>query len=279
MNIGIVTDSTSDLPPDLVEKYGIQVVPAILVLEGRQYADGIGITRREFYERLPDFQVPPTTASPSIGDFATPFEHLLSNGCDRILSIHAASQLTTILDVARQAAQEFRDRITCIDSGSLSMGLGFQVLAAAEARAEGYETTWSAIESTRKRLHVSAALDTLEYLKRSGRVPGTVAALGGLLSIKPLIELTDGEVKAIGAVRTTKQADERMLRFLIQGGELERLAILHSNAEPRARNWLDHLMQESRMSIPRDIQFVNVTTVIGTHVGPNGLGFAAVRRQ
>ena len=277
MNIGIVTDSTSDLSPDLVEEHEIQVVPAILVLEGREHADGIGITRSEFYERLPYFQVSPTTASPSIGDFMTSYEHLLSSGREKILSIHAASQLTTILNVARQAAKEFRDRITCIDSGSLSMGLGFQVLAAAEARVEGYEATLTAIESTRKRLHVSAALDTLEYLRRSGRVPGAVAALGGLLSIKPLIELSDGEVKAIGAVRTTKQADERMLRFLLQGGELERLAILHSNAEPRARNWLDRLMQRSRKSIPRDIQFVNVTTVIGTHVGPNGLGFAAVR--
>ncbi|RJP50938.1 MAG: DegV family protein [Anaerolineaceae bacterium] len=278
MKIGIVTDSTSDLPAYLVEQHEIQVVPAILILEGREYADGIGISREEFYDRLPSFQTPPTTAAPSIGDFTTPYETLLSQDCDHILSIHAASQLTTIINAARQAAQEFPGKVTCVDSGSLSLGLGFQVLAAAEAADAGLRSAMKAIESTRKRLQVFAALDTMEYLKRSGRVPGAVAALGGLLSIKPMIELLDGEVKAIGAVRTARQADERILNSLLESGDLERLAILHTNAEPRAKELLNQLMDRARKSIPRDILFVNVTTVIGTHVGPNGLGFAAVRK-
>lgn len=278
MKIGIVTDSTSDLPAYLVEQYEIKVVPAILVLEGREFADGIGISREEFYNRLPSFQTPPTTAAPSIGDFTTPYETLLSQGCNHILSIHAASQLTTIINAARQAAQEFPGKVTCVDSGSLSLGLGFQVLAAAEAADAGLRSAMEAIESTRKRLQVFAALDTMEYLKRSGRVPGAVAALGGLLSIKPMIELLDGEVKAIGAVRTARQADERILNSLLERGDLERLAILHTNAESRAKELLNQLMDRARKSIPRDILFVNVTTVIGTHVGLNGLGFAAVRK-
>ncbi len=278
MKIGIVTDSTADLPSYLIEQHEIQVVPTILVLEGKEYADGIGISREEFYKRLPSLQTPPTTAAPSIGDFATPYETLLSQGCDHIISIHAASQLTTIVNVARQAAKEFQDKVTCIDSGSLSLGLGFQVLAAAEESEADLRSALEAIESSRKRLQVSAALDTMEYLKRSGRVPGAVATLGGLLSIKPMIELKDGEVKPIGAVRTTKQADERILNFLLGLGEMERLAILHTNAEPRAKQLLDELMTRVRKSIPRDILFVNVTAVIGTHLGPNGLGFAAVRK-
>lgn len=278
MKIGIVTDSTSDLPTYLIEQYEIQVVPTILILDGKEYADGIGISREDFYTRLPSFQTPPTTAAPSIGDFTTPYETLLSQDCDHILSIHAASQLTTIINAARQAAQEFPGKVTCVDSGSLSLGLGFQVLAAAEAADAGLRPAMEAIESTRKRSQVFAALDTMEYLKRSGRVPGAVAALGGLLSIKPMIELLDGEVKAIGAVRTAKQADERILSFLLERGEFERLAILHTNAEPRAKELLNQLMDRARKSVPRDILFVNVTTVIGTHVGPNGLGFAAVRK-
>ncbi len=278
MKIGIVTDSTSDIPAYLVEEHHIQVVPTILILEGKEYADGSGITREEFYTRLPSLRTPPTTAAPSIGDFTTPYETLLAQGCDHIISIHAASQLTTIINVARQAAKEFPDKVTCIDSGSLSLGLGFQVLAAAEESELGLKPALDAIESTRKRLQVSAALDTMEYLKRSGRVPGAVATLGGLLSIKPMIELIDGEVKPIGAVRTTKQADERILNFLLGLGDLERLAILHTNAEPRARQLLNELMNRVRKSIPRDILFVNVTAVIGTHLGPNGLGFAAVRK-
>jgi DegV family protein with EDD domain len=276
MKIGIVTDSTADLPLYLVEQHGIHVVPSVLVLEGKEYVDGSGITREEFYTRLPSLQTPPTTAAPSIGNFITPYQTLLSEGCDQILSIHAASQLTTILAIARQAAQEFPGKVTCIDSGSLSLGLGFQVIAAAEEAEMGVQAALSEIESTRKRLHLCAALDTMEYLKRSGRVPGAVAGLGDYLSIKPLIELRDGEVKPIGAVRTTKQADERMLELLLESGELERLAILHTNAEPRAKELLNELMQQARMSVPRDILFVNVTSVIGTHVGPNGLGFAAV---
>jgi fatty acid-binding protein DegV len=102
--------------------------------------------------------------------------------------------------------------------------------------------------------------------------------LGSILSIKPLIELTNGEVKAIRAVRTTSQANEKMSKFLLEGGPLERLAILHTGAEPRAREFLNELMQKSSQSVPRDILMVNVTTVIGTHVGPNGLGFAAIRK-
>ena len=278
MKIGIVTDSTSDIPAYLVAEYNIQVVPTILILEGKEYADGSGITREEFYTRLPSLRTPPTTAAPSIGDFTTPYETLLTQGCDHIISIHAASQLTTIVNVARQAAKEFPDKVTCIDSGSLSLGLGFQVLAAAEESETDLKSALDALASTRKRLQVSAALDTMEYLKRSGRVPGAVATLGGVLSIKPMIELIDGEVKPIGAVRTTKQADERILNFLLGLGDLERLAILHTNAEPRARQLLNELMNRVRKSIPRDILFVNVTAVIGTHLGPNGLGFAAVRK-
>jgi len=118
----------------------------------------------------------------------------------------------------------------------------------------------------------------MEYLRRSGRVPGGVAVLGGLLSIKPMIELTDGVVKAIGAVRTINQVDERILSFLLAGGDYERLAILHTNAVDRARGLLNKLMHQASQSVPRDVLFVNVTAVIGAHLGPNGLGFAAVKK-
>ena len=277
MKLGIVTDSTCDIPPFLLEQHELVVIPCILVMDGKEYVDGQSITREEFYKRLPSLQTQPTTAAPSIGDFATRYDSLLTQGCDQILSIHAAGALTSILNIARQAASDFRDRVTCVDSTSLSLGLGFQVLAAAEATELGLRAALAAVESARKRLHVAAALDTMEYLKRSGRVPATVAVLGSLLRIKPLIELTNGEVKAIGAARTTHQASERMSRFLLEGGPLERMAILHTGAEARARDFLNDLMQKASQSVPRDILMVNVTTVIGTHVGPNGLGFAAVR--
>jgi DegV family protein with EDD domain len=278
MKLGIVTDSTSDLPKYLIEQHELEVVPSILILEGKEYADGIGLAREDFYKRLPSLKIQPTTAAPSIGDFSARYDSLLARGCDHILSIHAAGALTTIINSARQAAKDFPEKITIIDSLSLSLGLGFQVIAAAEVAEEGLNAALNAIESARKRLHVFAALDTLENLRRSGRVPGAVALLGSLLHIKPLIELTNGEVKAIGAVRTTKQANERMLKFLLEGGTLERMAILHTGAEPRAREFLNTIMQQASQSMPRDILMVNVTPVIGAHVGPNGLGFAAVRK-
>jgi DegV family protein with EDD domain len=279
MKLGIVTDSTSDLPQHIIDEHGIEVVPAVLVLDGQSYADGEGISREEYYTRLPDMKEAPTTAAPSSGDFLVRFQRLFDSGCDHILSIHAAVELTAIVGVARLAAHDFRERITVLDSGSLTLGLGFQVLAAVQAKIDGLslEGILDAIRSTRERTKVLAALDTMEYLRRSGRVPGAVAALGGLLSIKPIVELIDGEVKPIGAVRTTRQAGERIYSSLREVGPLERLAILHTNAENRAYQLMNELMDSVSQSIPRGILMVNVTTVIGTHVGPNGLGFAAVK--
>jgi fatty acid kinase fatty acid binding subunit len=277
MTLGIVTDSTCDLPRSMLDEHGIEVVPCILILDGKEYADGEGLSREEFYKRLPAFKRAPTTAAPSIGAFALCYQKLIDRGCDHIISVHAAGPLTSMIGTAQQAAKEFPGLITVVDSLSLSLGLGFQVLDAAEAAEEGLQAALAAIESTRRRLHVFAALDTLDYVRRSGRVPAAITILGSLLSIKPVIELTEGQVKAIGAVRTTKQANERMLNFMRQGGRLQRLAILHTGAEQRAREFLNTLMMEMNQSLPRDILLVNVTTVIGTHVGPNGLGFAAVR--
>jgi DegV family protein with EDD domain len=279
MKLGIVTDSTCDLPAHLIEQHEVEVIPSILVLDGHEFVDGQTITRDEFYRRLPALRTPPTTAAPAMGEYVSRYDALLSNGCDHVISIHAAGKLTSIVNSAHQAAKDFSGRVTCIDSGSLSLGLGFQVLAAAEAAELGLQAALDAITSTRKRLTVNAALDTMEYLRRSGRVPNAVAALGGLLSIKPLVDLTDGVVKAIAAVRTTHQANERLLNFLLELGPLERLAIMHSGLEARAREFLNTLMQKASQSAPREILLVNVTTVIGTHVGPHGLGFAAVKAE
>jgi fatty acid kinase fatty acid binding subunit len=280
MKIGFVTDSTCDLPGYLVEQYELEVIPCILVLDGKEYRDGVDITREEFYRRLPLLPASTsiTTAAPSIGEFASRYESLLSRGCDQILSLHAAGSLTSIINSARQAAQDFGEKITVIDSASLTLGLGFQVLAAVEAAELGLQAVLEAIDSTRKRLDIYAALSTMENLKRSGRVPAVVARLGSLLSIKPLIKFKEGEVKAVGAVRTAGQGNEKMFDLLQQEGALDRLAILHTGAEARAKEFLNIVMQRASQSVPRDILMVNVTTVIGTHVGPYGLGFAAIRK-
>lgn len=278
MKIGLVTDSPADLPLDLVEQYGIEVVPAVLVIEGQQYIDSVNLSREEYYRRLPAMKTPPTTAAPALGEFVSRYQKLLAAGCQHVVSLHTASTLTSILNFAQKAAEEFAGRVTVLDSGQLSLGVGYQVLAAAEVIEKGgeLEDVLQAIRRTGERVHVAAALDTMDYLRRSGRVPAPVAALGGLLSIKPLLSVRAGEVKALGAARTTRSAAERLLDILANLGPLERLAVLHTNAEERAREFTDRLIARHRKNIPSEVRMINVTTVIGAHVGPNGLGFAAV---
>jgi DegV family protein with EDD domain len=277
MTLRIVTDSTCDLPAFLIEERKLEVVPSILILDGVEYADGEGISRQEFYDRLASFRVPPTTAAPSVGELTDRYESVLSSGADHILSIHASGALTAILSAAAQAARDFPGRVTVVDSLSISLGLGHQVLACAEASEDGLQAALQAASSVRSRLRVAAALDTLEYVRRSGRLPAAAAFLGGLLSARPLIEVKDGAIRLIGAVRTRSQADEHILRMVLECGEMESLGILHSGAEERARDFLAALMRTARQSVPREALIVNITPVIGAHAGPNGLGFAAVR--
>jgi len=241
--------------------------------------DGKDITREEFYTRLPSLKTAPTTAAPSIGDFQARYRKLLQSGYEHVISIHTAQKLTSIAGIARLAAADFPEQVTVLESGSLSLGLGFQALAAAEALEDGADLAEAldAIRATRSRLRVYAALDTMEYVRRSGRIPPAVAALGGALSIKPVVELREGEVRPMAACRTTGRATEKLYALLADLGPLERMAILHTNAPQRAKGLLNTLMAEHRKFIPRDTWLVNVTTVIGTHIGPNGLGVAAVQ--
>ncbi|MCP4143038.1 MAG: DegV family protein [Chloroflexi bacterium] len=275
MKIGLVTDSTADIPANLVEKLQIEVVPAILVIDGKSYIDGIDISREEFYERMPSFKKPATTAAASSGEFMERYEKLFTAGAEKIFSIHTASQLSGIFNAARLAAESFGERVQLVDSGQLSLGIGFQVLEAAEAIAKGqaFEETSHLLQHIQKRIKLSAALDTLEYLRRSGRVSWAKARMAALLSLKPLIGLAYGKVENLGAVRTTKTANLRLMELLHEAGKIKKLAILHTNAEERARQFLSDFAP----SFQKETLVVNVTPVIGTHLGPKGIGFTALQ--
>lgn len=276
MKLGFVTDTTSDLPEDMCDRYGIQVIPVVIVIDGKAYYDGSGMTREDFYTTLPSMKIPPTTAAPAPGDFGARYEKLLTAGCDHILSFHLPAALSGINNAAQLAAASFENRVSVIDSGQLTMGIGFQVLAAAEAAKNGatIDEALAAAKEIRSRMRVVAVLDTLLYLKRSGRVSWAKAALGGLLNLKPLVEVKEGKVESLGAARTTHQGHLRVLEMLQELGRLEKLVVLHTNAEGRANQLLDDL--KSGLS---NVPIINVTTVIGTHVGPNGLGFVAVSAE
>lgn len=274
MKIGLVTDSTSDIPLDLIQKYAIEVVPAILNMEDSSYLDGEGMSREFFYERLPILKKTPTTASPSVGSFQERYEKLIAAGAEKVLSIHPPEKLSGIFNAARLAAESFGNKVQVMDSGQVSLGLGFQVLAAADAIAHNAVLVeiLSLIESIQKRVRVLALLDSMEYLRRSGRVSWAKAMVGGLLNIKPVVELRFGVIKRIGQVRTRAEGVKQLFENIQNWQQLERLAILHTNAEAAARKLLDDL--NPNLKYPPLI--VNITTVVGTHVGPNGLGIAAV---
>jgi len=270
----IVTDSTSDIPEHLRKKYSIFQVPAILIIEGQAMLDGIGISREEFYKQLPAMSKFPSTAAPSSGSFQQLYRRIFQEGFTEIISIHAASKLSGIFNAARVAAQDFKEKIKVIDSQQLSLGLGFQVLAAAKAAIQNLPTEQilEHIRNTQEKLKLVAFLDTLEYIRRSGRVSWTKARLGSLLNVKPFLELKDGNVLEFGLSRSRKRGLRRLLNLLHDLGPLEYLTILHTNAKEDAQQ----LLADYALELPETTLLVNVTTVIGTHVGPNGLGFAAV---
>jgi DegV family protein with EDD domain len=274
MRIAIVTDSTADIPTDLVEQKSINVIPAILIIDGKSLEDGTGITRKEFYERMPTMPNPPTTATPSIGAFQKVYENLLQEGYQSIVSIHVSSLLSGIFSTAQLAAQAFNQRVRVVDSGQLSMGLGYQVLAAAEVAAKGLslDKVLQAVTYVRQRVRVIAMLDTLEYVRRSGRVTWARARIGTLLRIKPFLEVKDGHVLSLGQARTRKKGVEHLINLYNKLGEINKISILHTNAEGEAQQLLTRL----NTALPEPPRIVNVTTIVGTHVGPNGLGFAAV---
>jgi DegV family protein with EDD domain len=274
MKVAIVTDSTADIPAELVESNHIEIVPNLIIIDGKSLIDNEEISRVEFYNRLPQMKSLPTTATASSGVYQQLYERLFKQGFDNIISIHASQLLSGIYNAASNAAQAFSGRVHVVDSGQVTMSMGWQVVAAAElaGRRLPVEDILKQISDVHRRVRLIAMLDTLEYIKRSGRVSWARASLGGLLQIKPFIELRDGRVLRIGEARTRQKAQERLLEMLHAFGPLERLAVLHTNAEMDAR----HILTRIKQNIPTQPFVINATPIIGTHVGPNCLGFAVV---
>ncbi len=272
--IRIVTDSTGDIPPALAAAYGIVVVPAVVIIDEQQYLDGEGLSRAEFYRRLPEMNPLPTTAAPSAGVFAETYRRLLEEA-DAVVSIHLAQTLSSIYQNARLAAQDFRGKVHVVDSRQLTLGLGFQVLTAARVAQAGgtLEAVLAAAEEIGHRVRLIAMLDTLEFLRRSGRVSWAKARLGSLLRIKPFVEVRHGEVLRLPAVRTRSKGLARLAEHLHSLGPLDYLAVLHTGAEADARALLAAANASTLRQPPLSVL---VTTVIGTHVGPRGVGFVAV---
>lgn len=274
MKTAIVTDSTADLPENLLQTYQIHSIPATLVINGQSFVDGDEISRDEFYQQLPTMETPPSTATPSSGVFQETYQNIFQQGYDHIISIHPPARLSGLFNAARLATNNFRSRVTVIDSGTVTLSMGFQAISAAEAAMKNLPLSeiLTTLENVRKRIHLLAMLDSLEYVRRSGRVSWATASVGTLLQLKPFLTLKDGHVLRLGQARTRHKGIEHLYESLRRLGSLERLAILHTNALDDAQK----MMQEFAAQVKSTPFIVNVTTVIGTHVGPNGLGFVAV---
>lgn len=273
--VKIVTDSTADIPEGLAAELGITIVPCNVHFGLETYRDGIDLSKEEFYAKLKTSSALPTTSAPAVGLFEATYRELV-NETDQILSIHLASTLSAIYNSACLGAEAVSDvEITLIDSGQVSMGLGWLVVSAARAAQQGQSLAQivTLVENMMPRVRVFAALDTLEYLQKGGRVGKAVAVLGALFNIKPLIEVRDSTVLPLERVRTRRRSVQRLIELTTELGPLAELAVLHSNAPQEAQRLAEEL---SFLHPLERILIAEVGVIIGTHVGPNALGVAGM---
>jgi DegV family protein with EDD domain len=263
------------LPEDLVAEHGISVVPLHINVGDESYLDGVNLSRQEFYERLPRWESPPQTATPSPGMFRRVYERLADEGITEILSIHVSISLSATVNAARLAAGEIAAAaVTVLDGGQISLGTGLLALAAAKAAVAGHSVgeIVAMLKERMLRTHVFAALDTLEFLQRSGRMSWAVSKLGSILRVRPLLKMHNGDPQ-IERIRTSTRAIARMVELVEDLGPLEELALIHTHAPVR----LEMLYERARHLLPKqELLRAEVTPVIGTHVGPGAVGFACV---
>lgn len=276
MTVAVVVDSTADIPQHLRDQYRISVVPLLILFGKEQYRDGVDLTGDEFYRRLVEGKVHPTTSQPSPGDFVDVYEKLAADH-DGIISIHVGGKLSGTVRSAQQAADMVTSvPIQVIDSGSVSLGMGFLGIEAAKMAAAGksLDEIATAIKAMIPRIELWAVLDTLTYLERGGRIGKTSAFLGNLLSVKPMIYIR-GEVLPGERLRTHKKAITRMVELATDEGPYEHLAVVHSGAEPYALELADKLADVH----PRDqIVIALLTGVIGVHGGPGLVGLTGISK-
>jgi DegV family protein with EDD domain len=271
MAVRVVTDSACDLPDDLLENLGIEVVPLTIRFGKEELVDRKELSTDEFWRRLEASSVLPETSAPSAGAFEETFRRLAGDGATGIVCINLSSKLSATMQAAQVAAQSVQDAcpVAVIDSLLVSMGLGNLCITAAECAADGdsLDSIVADVTDRRNRTKLYGALDTLEYLKKGGRIGNARALLGSMLAIKPVLEVRDGAVNEAGKVRTRSKA-LRLLVDRVKEGPFESLAVLHGNAPD-----VDELLDLLEPLSPRDeIVIGQIGPVIGTHAGPRVIG-------
>ncbi|MBI5288791.1 MAG: DegV family protein, partial [Chloroflexi bacterium] len=229
MPVFIVTDSTSDIPRDLADQYGITVVPLSITFGDESFRDGVDMGADEFYARLQSAKHLPTTSQPPPALFQHAYRHLISRG--DVVSIPLSHKFSGTVETARAAARDVApDKITVVDSGFASMALGLVVLAAARAAQAGATRAECAAvaESAATRIKLLVTFETLDYLRRGGRIGRASAFLGGLLKLKPVLTVKDGEAHPVARMRSRQKALDELLALALSAERLDEVAVLQS---------------------------------------------------
>ncbi len=268
---GVVTDSTAYLPAGVQDRYGVEVAPLVVNWDSKGYRDTIDLSTTEFYQRLRTSQTLPTTGAPSIAVFEQAYRKLLDR-FDSVVVVALAAKLSATYDVAVQAAQAVDvERVRVVDSGTISIGIGWLVERACEMGERGapLEQIVVELEEMRTRIKLLAVLETLEFLQRGGRIGRAQALAGTLLNVKPIIVIQDGEVHPLERVRTMSGATRRLVELVVRQGPLERLGVIHGGA-PEGAAELERQLQPHfpRVTIERG----ELSSVVGTHGGPGVVG-------
>jgi DegV family protein with EDD domain len=274
--VALVTDSTAYLPPEIVDQYKITVLPQVLIWGDQTFRDGIDIQPDEFYQRLENTEVMPSTSQALPADFEKVFRQLLDQD-KHVLAVLLSEKLSGTMSSAYQAVENFPGApVEIVDSHSTAMAMGFQILQAARAAEDGASLAEckALAEKARQYTGLFVTLNTLEFLHRGGRIGGGARFLGTALNLKPILELKEGRLEAVERVRTRGKALNRLVELVeerVNGRRPLRVASLHAKAAEDAQGLLDNL--NNRLEID-EIVISTVSPVVGTHVGPGTVGLA-----
>lgn len=273
MTIRVVTDSTADLPPELAQRFGIEVVPLYVHFGEQTRKDGVDIGPDEFYQRLVQSPQLPTTSAPSPGVFQELYSRLLAEA-EGIISIHISSKLSATHNSALLAKDQVKGRIEVIDSFNCSMGLGLLALTAAQKARQKMplEEIAQEVRELVPRTYLFGLVDTMDYLVKGGRLGKARAFMGSLLNIKPLLIVKDGEAHSLENVRTRPRAIERLCQIAGSFRSIQAMAVLSSTTPQEAEG----LAQRLAAHYKGEIHLARFGPVMGTYVGPGALGLAVL---
>jgi DegV family protein with EDD domain len=274
MTVRVVTDSTSDIPKALADELGITVIPLTVQFGEQSYRDGIDLTADDFYARLATTKELPQTSQPPPALFEHAYRHLITQG--DVVSVHLSHKFSGTVESARSVASQVAPaQIAVVDSGSVSMGLGMCVLAAARAARDGASMQECAdvAQSTAERVHVAVAFETLEYLRRGGRIGRASAFLGGLLHLRPVLTVKDGEAFPVTRARSRQKAIDEICSLLTKHEHITDVAIAHTTTPDDAASLAGRVRALAPHATLHEVRF---GPVLGVHGGPGMLGVAVV---